>query len=591
MRVIFGNEEECSLPWANGYRLGSIQWNREMIDHDINVEIMYPELTPPTLPFEHLPLSTDPRNLPESALSGRMTIPIRWTSNSNQVIITEGNPQTISFQQGMIAQTIEIQWAADHEHFRDTGSLTFESIDLQNTQVDFIGYKDAQSHPEMHLCNNNSRILRIPIDFQTDIWHRMNAWKGNDILRNSRITLELEDGTTTRGDYQIERSKFEFEFSMPEWVKLLQDGREEDYTHKVTLRITNRNQTKSFTVTDIEIDQHEVFHTIPMLDGWFRDDSVHYTEALDGINGLDFFFQLEEVGRFDMNLIRYRVTTNFDDSKPLLAGEFIKNEVRRIEDRTLNKKIFLPPLPAAFGQYELTITPELSYGDTDRWVALTNFSNHVSLEVKYPRQPNFTWGNLDMNWRTLMRAGNLNKSTVHNELSGLPGFPEDNGMKTQMFFREKSNPFEITPVNCEGPVNPEDWITEWVIVNPLRGYRYPGNSAERSLYMDRKRVILASIFIPNSHCEEWVITKPVINRGNTSHSNEYGFMNGRKNVETSIVACEKTGLHLLVFAPENSLEWDDEGMTYQNLIELLENSEINDFDFNYGFVEVIPKED
>ncbi len=52
---------------------------------------------------------------------------------------------------------------------------------------------------------------------------------------------------------------------------------------------------------------------------------------------------------------------------------------------------------------------------------------------EYPRQPNFTWGTLDMNWRTLMRAGNLNNSTVLNELLELPGFPDDNGMKTQMF--------------------------------------------------------------------------------------------------------------------------------------------------------------
>ena len=188
-----------------------------------------------------------------------------------------------------------------------------------------------------------------------------------------------------------------------------------------------------------------------------------------------------------------------------------------------------------------------------------------------------------------MRAGNLNNSTVHNELSKLPGFPDDNGMKTQIFFRENSNSSEITPVNCERFINPDDWITEWVIFNPLRGYRYPDNSAERSLYMDRNRVILASIFIPNSHCKEWIITKPIINRGNNSHSNEYGFMNGRVNVDTSIIACEKTGLHLLIFAPENLLEWDDEDMTYQNLVELLENSEIDEFD--YGFVEIIPEEE
>ena len=55
------------------------------------------------------------------------------------------------------------------------------------------------------------------------------------------------------------------------------------------LRITNRNQTRSF-LSDIEIDQHEVFHTIPMLDGWFGVDSVHYTEALDGTEELDLDF-------------------------------------------------------------------------------------------------------------------------------------------------------------------------------------------------------------------------------------------------------------------------------------------------------------
>ena len=223
-----------------------------------------------------------------------MTIPIRWSSNSNQVIITDENPQTISFQQGMIAQTIEIQFTADHEYFNDTGILTFESIDLENTHIDFIGYR-LLAPTQVHLWNNNSRILRIPRDFQTDIWNQMNRWKGNGTLTTTRITLELEDGTTIRGDYQRDRSMFEFEFSMPKWIKLLLDGKEEDYTHKVTLRITNRNQTRSFTVSGIEIDQHEVFHKIPMLDGWFGVDSVHYTEALDGTEELDLDFQLKKL--------------------------------------------------------------------------------------------------------------------------------------------------------------------------------------------------------------------------------------------------------------------------------------------------------
>ena len=218
MTVLFGNQEECYIPWANGYRLGSVRWNREIINHEINVGIMYPELTHPMLPFEHLSLSTEPRNLPESARAGRLTIPIRWSSNSNQVIITDENPQTISFQQGMIAQTIEIQFTADHEYFNDTGILTFESIDLENTHIDFIGYRTPRSHPEVHLWNNNSRILRIPRDFQTDIWNQMNRWKGNGTLTTTRITLELEDGTTIRGDYQRDRSMFEFEFSMPKCI-------------------------------------------------------------------------------------------------------------------------------------------------------------------------------------------------------------------------------------------------------------------------------------------------------------------------------------------------------------------------------------
>ncbi len=66
-------------------------------------------------------------------------------------------------------------------------------------------------------------------------------------------------------------------------------------------------------------------------------------------------------------------------------------------------------------------------------------------------------------------------------------------------------------------------------------------------------------------------------------------MNGRKNVDTSIIACERTGLHLFIFAPENSLVWDDDSHDVSNLVELLENSEIDEFD--YGFVEIIPEEE
>ena len=91
MTVLFGNQEECYLPWANGYRLGSIRWNREIINHEINVGIMYPELTHPTLPFEHLSLSTDPKNLPESAGIWKIDHPDSLSSNSNQVIITDEN--------------------------------------------------------------------------------------------------------------------------------------------------------------------------------------------------------------------------------------------------------------------------------------------------------------------------------------------------------------------------------------------------------------------------------------------------------------------------------------------------------------------
>ncbi len=43
LMTVFGNQEECYLPWANGYRLGSIRWNREIINHEIN-GIMYPEI-------------------------------------------------------------------------------------------------------------------------------------------------------------------------------------------------------------------------------------------------------------------------------------------------------------------------------------------------------------------------------------------------------------------------------------------------------------------------------------------------------------------------------------------------------------------
>ncbi len=75
-----------------------------------------------------------------------------------------------------------------------------------------------------------------------------------------------------------------------------------------------------------------------MLDGWFGVDSVHYTEALDGTEELDLDFQLEEVGRFDMNLIRYRITTNFNDAIVLLAGDIINNEIRRDDDRKPNEK-------------------------------------------------------------------------------------------------------------------------------------------------------------------------------------------------------------------------------------------------------------
>ena len=190
-----------------------------------------------------------------------------------------------------------------------------------------------------------------------------------------------------------------------------------------------------------------------------------------------------------------------------------------------------------------------------------------------------------------MRAGNLNNSTVLNELSELPGFPDDNGMKTQLFFRENSRRLDVIPITCEEFIDPEEWITEWVILNPFSRYKYPEESTEFSLYEARQRMIVASIFIPNSQSKDWVITKPITYDTRNGHMSEYDFMNGRKGVNKAIHACEKIGLHLLIFAPENSLEWDDEDITYQNLVDLLNGSEINDFDFDYGFVEIIPQED
>lgn len=588
MTVFFGNQEECHLPWANGYRLGSIRWNREIINHDINVGIRYPELTPPTLPFEHLPLSTDPKNLPESARAGRMTIPILWTSNNNQVIITEGNPQTISFQQGMIAQTIEIQWAADHEHFIDTEILTFESIDLENTHVDFIGYRNSRSHPERHTWTNDSQILRIPKEFQLGIWEAMNQWKGNDSLQFAKISLVLEEGTLIEGYYQRERRNFEFEFSRSNWIKLLQHGGHEDNIHRVTLRIENRSKTRSFTVTGIEIDKHQFFHEIPMLNLSFVNESVHYTEAIDGID-VDYKVELDQIDQFDMNLIRFIFTTNYNDTKKIVSGDKIAKQIEDTPDQILSFIETFPRLPTHLDQYEIIITPKIKEPITNEWITLYGYSFRTSLALDYPKQPSVTWGDREVNWKELMRDGGQIDSLIFNNLSLLPEFPDSIGMKTQLFFRENSRRLDVITITCEEFINPEEWITEWVVLNPFSRYKYPDESTEYSLYQDRQRIIEASIFIPNSQSKDWVITKPITYDTRNGHMSEYDFMNGRYGVNNAIHACEKTGLHLLIFAPENSLEWDDEDMTYQNLVELLNGSEINDFD--YGFVEIIPKED
>ena len=190
-----------------------------------------------------------------------------------------------------------------------------------------------------------------------------------------------------------------------------------------------------------------------------------------------------------------------------------------------------------------------------------------------------------------MRDGGQVDSLIFNNLLLLPEFPDSIGMKTQLFFRENSRRLEVIPITSEEFVNPEEWITEWVVLNPFSRYKYPDESTEHSLYEDRQRMIVASIFIPKSQSKDWVITKPITYDTRNGHMSEYDFMNGRYGVNTAIHACKKTGLHLLIFAPENSLEWDDEGMTYQNFVALLNNSEINDFDFDYGFVEIIPEED